>query len=686
MNRLKKLWKKMPKKGKTISLLALTTLLLLPISECGAKTGEAVYLVDLEDKYQYEAVLLDEHGEELTIDSDDRSQLVAIVDSKSTKKGKDYPVVLINENGEYTRGYMDGKYLDDDVIDSVAVKHDLFKEVSVVIPESGLWLRDNDDKVIDHYTNDAYLLSQGDNVMTSTIYETSKDNSYKWKEAVHYNRDGKCLERGYLVGDYVYSSDYNQIQGKKFVVSNTYGFNLKLRSGASIDADMIGEFPEGTEVILVSGVPSVSDEDRDWFYVAVQTTDGVKSGYMAATWYKDGEVINYLTEVKEKETTDATLTATSGIIMKVVDTKSDSYVSLKLRDKPGIDGEIISELEHGTIVYTYQDFLDDAVSADGYNWVKVTLTNGEVGYVADSYLKDREQSENIDITQHLDTIDFGSEGCVDGYYGVDVKNTADYNSFERLITGKIGFDCDYSVSRDLSIMEKPQFVMFKLGASYTSSSYENAVLVDGIYEDLDNLKKLTALCEKYQIPYGFYFYSQATSDKDIQTETEFIKCALNEVGGSTYNILPFAYDVEEYIYYNGQNSPTRAKVFADEYGRSTLTEISNKWMNKVREDNGVDVVIYAAHSCFGNMIKYDEFDEINRQNVWAVDPSDTHSDYLVEYDGVVENISMRQIALDSITSQNIDWDVDFVNKEYLESLLREHGLLESNEYKLTLQN
>ena len=679
MVKFNNLWNKVPRKGKVISLLALTALLALPISKCGATTGEAVYLVDLEDKYQNEAVLLDENGNELVIDTDDRSQLVAIVDSKSTKKGKDYPVVLVNEEGEYTRGYMDGKYLDDDVIDSVSVKHDLFKETSVVIPESGLWLRNNDDRVIDHYTDDAYLLSQGDSVMTSTIYETSKDNSYKWKEAVHYNREDNSLERGYLVGDYVYNSDYNQIQGKRFVVSNTSGNNLKLRSGASIDSDKIGEFPEGTEVVLLPGISSVSYDNRDWFYVAVQTSEGVKTGYMAASWYRDDEVINYLVEVGKEDIIDVTSTATNKIIMKVVDTKSANYVPLKLRSKPTKDGEIISELDHGTIVYTYQQFLDDAVSADGYNWVKVSLTNGDVGYVADTYIKDRVENDNMEISQYVDTVDFGNEGSVEGYYGIDVKNTADYNGFEKLITGKIDFDCEYNTGRNLSSMSKPQFVIFKLGASYTNRSYENAVLVDNVYDQLDNLKKLTALCEKYQIPYGFYFYSQATSELDIQTETEFVKYALDVVGGSTYNILPFAYDVEEFINYQNQNIPTRAKDFVDKYGRSALTEIGNKWMNKVREDNGVDVVIYAAHSCFGNMIKYNEFDEVNQQNIWAVDPSNVHSDYLMEYTGVVENISVRQIALDSAGSHNIDWDVDFINKEYLESLLNENGLLESNE-------
>ncbi len=677
MERIRKLWRKVPNVGKTISILALVAAMALPLSRCGASTGKAVYLVDLEDKYQHEAVLTDEEGKLMTIDSEDVDQLIAIVGTEKTKKGKDYQVVLINEDGEYTRGYMDGKYLDDDAIDSKKVKHDLFSETSVVIPEAGLWLRDNDEKVIDHYTEDAYLLPQGVNVMTSKVYETSKDNSYKWKEAVYYNREDNTLERGYLVGDYVYSTDYNQIQGKKFKVANTNGISLKLRKGASLDAEKIGSFPEGTEVTLIPSIASISDGTYDWFYVAVKTPNGVVSGYMAATYYNGDETIHYLEESKKNEV-DAGTHATGKMIMKVVDTSSVGYVPLKLRKTPGLKGEILSELGNDTVVYTYEllDKHSNDNIVDGYSWLQVYLTNGDTGYVATKYLKNKTVSQTNDLSEYVDEINLGSEGTVEGYYGVDVKNTTDYNAFEKLITGKIDFNGNYSVKRDLSAMDKPQFVMFKIGGSYTSRSHEQVQLVDNAYSQLDNLKKLTSLCEKYEIPYGFYFYSQATSNKDVEIETDFIKYALSEVGGSTYNILPVVYDVEEHIWHNGQNIPTRAKVYADKYGRKAMTDIANKWMNKVREENGVDVTVYAAHSCFTNMLKYSELDDKNQQDVWAVSPSSAHSNALTSrHPDVVDNISMRQIALDAATVQGINWDVNFINKDYLEGLLKEHGLL-----------
>lgn len=51
----------------------------------------------------------------------------------------------------------------------------------------------------------------------------------------------------------------------------------------------------------MSGYPSVSDENHDWFYVAVNTEDGVKIGYSCATYHPtDGTAVNYLIEKKKK--------------------------------------------------------------------------------------------------------------------------------------------------------------------------------------------------------------------------------------------------------------------------------------------------------------------------------------------------------------------------------------------------
>lgn len=105
----------------------------------------------------------------------------------------------------------------------------------------------------------------------------------------------------------VASKDYDKIKGKKFTVSTEDGSPLKLRDEASIDGEIIYSIPNNSEVVLLSGYPSVSDEDHDWFYVAVNTEDGVKIGYSCATYHPtDGTAVNYLIEKEEEKTDDVT--------------------------------------------------------------------------------------------------------------------------------------------------------------------------------------------------------------------------------------------------------------------------------------------------------------------------------------------------------------------------------------------
>lgn len=200
------------RRGKIALLTTLTAATAISASQSFFKEDDYVYLVDLTDKFEDDASLVDKDGKEIEIDTNDRSKLLAIVDEKKTKKEKQYQTILVNEQGEMFSGYMDGKYLDDKSIDKVKVRNDVLAETNVVYAQSGLWLRDNDKKEIDHHTDDAYCLPEGSYIATSDVFETSKDNSYQWKEAVYV--DGDELKHGYVVGDYIRSNNFSDIEGK----------------------------------------------------------------------------------------------------------------------------------------------------------------------------------------------------------------------------------------------------------------------------------------------------------------------------------------------------------------------------------------------------------------------------------------------------------------------------------------
>ncbi len=65
--------------------------------------------------------------------------------------------------------------------------------------------------------------------------------------------------------------------GSDAVVANADGANVRVRSGASLDAAPVTKVPEGTELTIIEG-PVAGDDGTTWFRVQV---DGV-TGYMSA--------------------------------------------------------------------------------------------------------------------------------------------------------------------------------------------------------------------------------------------------------------------------------------------------------------------------------------------------------------------------------------------------------------------
>jgi hypothetical protein len=546
--------------------------------------------------------------------------------------------------------------------------------VDFVSAKEGLWLRD--EKTVDHKTDDAYYLESASYIATPKAYETSNTNSYDWKEAVYY--DGEGLQTGYVVSDYIVDADLANSNYKKFTVTLKNASSLKLRKEASTDSDIIEELENGSEVVLIPNIASISDDKYDWFYVAYKDGDEVKLGYVAATFYGENEIVHYLVSSSKDSDKVATTNTDNKLIMKEVDTSTAKYAPLKLRNQKGLDGEIISQIENGTEIYTYNYLIEEATKSkeiDGYKWLKVYLINGQSGYVAMDYVKDIvEDTKNL--TDESDSISLeianGKTDTQEGYFGIDIQNSTDFAKLEKILTSELSYDVKYSVARpEVATMTKPQFVMIKLGATYYSSSYDQAALADTNYSCLDNVKKLANLCEKYQVPYGFYYYSQATSEEDIDIEANFINYALNYLGTSDYNIMPLTIDIESRM----GSSNTRVSKNASKNGRSYQTNITNKLMNRVREENSTDVILYTNHETLKKTLNYDELDSANQQNSWLVNPSSAHSiDLYKKLNSAYTNASISQIALDGTVLNSVGIDVDFIDKDYFESLFKKNDL------------
>lgn len=662
-------FKNFSNKGKLAVLFATAGIIGLA-SYCGNKENKKnseqketkLYLVDITDKYEDDIVLNDKDGNRIKIDETNTSSLLAITDSKKHKKNKKYQVILVDDDGVMQSGYIDGKYLSDDVIDTEKLVGEFCDDVSIISSPSGGWFRK--EAKVDKDTDDAILLGYDQNVAVSNHTYHNGVDTYAWSEGVTYV-DGD-LKVGFIASENVASKDYDKINGKRFTVSTEDGSPLKLRSEGNIDSEEIYSIPNNSEVILLSGYPSISDDEHDWFYIAVKTDDGVKIGYSCATYYpSDGTAIHYLiekeNEIVTEESTENKNNNEYTHLLKV-NTNSDEGVPLKLREGIGTSYDIISELSNGTVVYTSEKELKESknnLDEENNEWLKVRLTSGEIGYVCANYVEEVKKKEEYDDS--INTVNFGNEGQKEGYMGIDVPIPTDYVAFEKLLRE----GNDYYDEERGTIIEgaKPSFVIIKIGATYTSPAYEpnNSEFAS---VDQDNVKELVDLCEQYEIPFGFYFFSQALTIEEADKEVDYIKRNYEQYKNYTYNAMPIYYDYEV-------NEPdSRLVVYAQQENRENLTQVLNYAMNKLRLETEHEVCLYSDKNALTTVFNYDNLDDINKQNMWVVDVNDIHSDELASNFGeAVDNVSVRQYAQDKIVG-DIGLDINLMDKDYYENIMK----------------
>lgn len=149
---------------------------------------------------------------------------------------------------------------------------------------------------------------------------------------------------GYMMSKYLSPVGNNTM----FVTTNT-GVGLNLRTGPSMDADIITSFQPGTAVTVLR-------RGNGWHYVSV---NGVK-GYMGS---------QYLVEKSSVKPTSTSYVAT------LVNPNGGKIVNF--RQAPSLKGKIIKTYSVGTKV---------TVLEKGKDWSKVEI-DGQKGYVSSYFIK-----------------------------------------------------------------------------------------------------------------------------------------------------------------------------------------------------------------------------------------------------------------------------------------------------------
>ena len=245
--------------------------------------------------------------------------------------------------------------------------------------------------------------------------------------------------------------------------------------------------------------------------------------------------------------------------------------------------------------------------------------------------------------------------------GLDVPIPTDYVLFEKLLRE----GNDYYDKERGTVIEgvKPSFVIIKMGATYTS-------LADGLNENRfanisqDNVKELADLCEQYEIPFGFYYFSQALTTDEADKEVDYIKRNCEQYKNYTYNVMPLYYDYE----YSSED--TRLYVYAKEGNKENLTQVLNYAMNKLRLETEHEVCLYSDKNALNEIFNYDDLDDINKQNMWVVAVNDAHSNGLVNnFPEAADNVSVRQYAHDGEINE-VKFDINLMDKDYYENIMK----------------
>ena len=196
------------------------------------------------------------------------------------------------------------------------------------------------------------------------------------------------------------------------------------------------------------------------------------------------------------------------------------------------------------------------------SWIPILYDdNGEFknAYISSDYVRiigrvNGKEAEGNVITkqeekQLLDGLRVNENGQV---IGIDVSDGVSPEQLEELITNpnaipSKGYRDEYNeqtketqqVEYNLSDLQgKINYVILKIGARGFG---EEGKMID--YGDI--YVKQAEVCEKYGIPYGFYFFSTAMTYREAEEEVDYFKNALDKLDDNRkYNLIPAVIDSE----------------------------------------------------------------------------------------------------------------------------------------------
>ena len=622
------------------------------------------------DEYDGKMPIYDENGK-LIAEIDENSLVVTISKLPKDESERVY-VGAINSNGESIIGQTERRYLEEvQKVDKDKIEE--YSTVYTVIPDSGVNIRKSAEVSGD---NKLGAIECGEQVLGAAKLQAS-DNEFLWVPIMYINEEE--VVEGYIRSDLLRENgeieDVNIIDEKEdesndrnnkipMIVdtSKESSVDLKLRSDTKLDKyNIIAEIPNGTVINAIGSNIKTSDA-IDWREVEYTDKDGkVYTGWVSNSFLKEYDVV----EMK-------------------VDTAKEGRINLNVRRDPGTGYPKVAEIEHGTVLKIPKVNFEEIKNVDGVDWILVTLSDGTSGYVSCEYLKEVEkekskESENIDSTEIVEeVIDKRVVSKSGNVVGIDVADGVSGNELEALLsdknvikdqTARLSYYDEngkavYANTNTSDIAGNINFVYIKLGAS----GYGNFVTLLN-----DNYLDQVAVCEKYEIPYGFYYYSTCIDNNEAKAEANAINKALDSVKSRKYNLLPLAIDVE------------LASGSSDRQWGKDVTEAKAYLANLIEPTQGKTILYGGGRSisssspeCVLDIDRYNELLESGETNVWLATPRTDEGGISTDTQEYISTISkdadiaISQTVLDARVN-NTGIDINTIEDDKYVKMIKKGG-------------
>ncbi len=612
----------------------------------------SLFLVEVDsDKKGIE--LLDKEGKSLEYQFTDST--LAIIGSKSSKSksGKMVEVALVSENGDITLGYMDGKYLIDQSLDEIEVEGNLFDIFNISSTDS-LSLNESDKE---NSNEQRVLLAPKSEVLAAKIANTEKASTKLLREVLLVHN--KKFVKGYLDHRYLFNSSFFENNEKDYRVEDT----LNLRETPDTNSDnKICQIPTGAIVKAINNVKNVDDGDYEWTYVAYLEGEhkNVQFGWIVRQDYSNGDI--NITEVTSENTT--TISSEDKVMQLYVSLTDDA---LNMRSTASLNADVIAKLAPSTELFTTLNAYHNPIKVDNIEWIYVKLTDGTPGYVSKEYVNIVDKS-TVDIEDYkTGALDFGRYGSHVGNFGIDINIDTDADALDSILKNGIQFNKSQYVSSTDTY--KPTFVVIKCGA--TGYGADGDMRFGTIYNsEGSNYEELISVCQRNNVPFAIYYFSQATSENEAKAEVDVISKAHSIASKYSLYSKNIFMDFECYGYDGSISEDTRIKVNADKFGKDVQTEVANKVLNIASSTiPDADVRIYTDANTLQTTLDITKIDSkyLSKYN-WIVNTGDFHQDKLVSLGIPSDIIGMFQIAVD-VPCTGTFVDLNFMYEEYYKEFI-----------------